>query len=156
MNPMTRCCCIAALLLMASSACHASDADDLTAMLHQFLAGVSDAAVHDRFWGEDLIYTSSRGTRTNKAEIMQGFDASDDSDSDSDAGTSVYTAEDIQIQVYGTTAVVAFRLVATTADKMDTSGGDTVVQYYFNTGTFVKRDGAWQVVAWQATVIPQK
>jgi len=153
MNPMTRCCSIVALLLMASSACHASDADDLTAMLHQFLAGVSDAAVHDRFWGEELIYTSSRGTRTNKAEIMQGFDASDDSDSD--AATPVYTAEDIQIQVYGTTAVVAFRLVATTADRMDASGGDTVVQYYFNTGTFVKRDGAWQVVAWQATVIPQ-
>lgn len=146
MNPMTRCCSIAALLLMASSACHASDADDLTAMLHQFLAGVSDADVHDRFWGEDLIYTSSRGTRTNKAEIMQGFDVSDDSD----AAGPIYTAEDIQIQVYGTTAVVAFRLIATPADKMDASGSDTVVQYYFNTGTFVKRNGAWQ-----ATVIPQ-
>ncbi|MCH7822095.1 MAG: nuclear transport factor 2 family protein [Proteobacteria bacterium] len=150
---MTRCCSIAALLFMASSACYASDTDDLTAMLHQFLAGVSEAAVHDRFWGEDLIYTSSRGTRSSKAEIMQGLAASEDGDSD--VAGPVYTAEDIQIQVYGSTAVVAFRLVATPADKMDASGSDTVVQYYFNTGTFVKRNGVWEVVAWQATVIPQ-
>jgi hypothetical protein len=26
--------------------------------------------------------------------------------------------------------------------------------YYWNTGTFVKRDGEWRVVAWQATKIP--
>jgi hypothetical protein len=25
---------------------------------------------------------------------------------------------------------------------------------YFNTGTFLKRGGNWQAVAWQATVIP--
>jgi len=25
---------------------------------------------------------------------------------------------------------------------------------YFNTGTFLRRNGAWQVVAWQATAIP--
>ena len=25
---------------------------------------------------------------------------------------------------------------------------------YFNTGTFLRRDGLWQVVAWQATRIP--
>jgi hypothetical protein len=25
---------------------------------------------------------------------------------------------------------------------------------YFNTGTFLKRDGEWRALAWQATVIP--
>jgi hypothetical protein len=25
---------------------------------------------------------------------------------------------------------------------------------YFNTGTFLRRDGLWQVVAWQATRMP--
>ncbi len=152
MNSFTRCGGVAIMLFMASTGCLASDVDDLTTTLHEFLAGVSSAEVHDRFWAEDLIYTSSSGTRTNKAEIMQGFVASDDNEAD-DAGP-VYTAEDIQVQVYGTTAVVAFRLVATPASEMDASGKDAVVQHYFNTGTFVKRDSRWKVVAWQATVIP--
>lgn len=141
-----------ALLLLGLAggvpAASASDEEDLTQMLHEFLAGSATAAAHERFWAKDLVYTSSRGTRTNKAEIMQRF-----SDRDNDAGDepgAAYTAEDIQIQLYGTAAVVAFRLVGTPAD------GDTEspVQYYFNTGTFLKRDGIWQVVAWQATRIP--
>ncbi len=138
----------ATLLLMLSVAANASETavDELTTILHEFLAGVSEEAVHDRFWAEDLVYTSSRGTRTNKAEIMQGFDSADD-EKPQEPGP-VYAAEDIQIRVYGTTAVVAFKLVATLRDG-------AAVDYYFNTGTFVKRDGSWQVVAWQATKIPE-
>ena len=145
MKPIAALC--ATLLLMLLTACGASntDADDLTALLHEFLAGVSEEAAHDRFWAEDLIYTSSRGTRTNKAEIMQGFGSEEGGETEESEPT--YTAEDIRSQVYGTTAVVAFRLVATPTD-------DATVDYYFNTGTFVKRNGAWQVVAWQATKIP--
>jgi hypothetical protein len=29
-----------------------------------------------------------------------------------------------------------------------------VVSQYFNTGTFLKREGEWRAVAWQATRIP--
>jgi len=133
------------LLLMLPVAGNASDTDELTAILHEFLAGVSEEAVHDRFWAEDLIYTSSRGTRTNKAEIMQGFGSAEGGETEESGPT--YTAEDIQIQLYGTTAVVAFKLVATPTD-------DAPVENYFNTGTFLKRNGIWQVVAWQATRIP--
>jgi len=123
----------------------AADTDDITAMLHEFLAGAGDAAAHERFWADELVYTSSSGTRTSKAEIMQGFGQTEDDESE--ASGPVYTGEDIQIQIYGTTAVVAFRLVATPA-------GDSVIQSYFNTGTFLKRNGMWRVVAWQATKIP--
>jgi hypothetical protein len=123
----------------------ADDTDDLTALLHEFLARVSERETHDRFWASELIYTSSSGTRTTKAEIMSGFDESD-GDEDDEAAPA-YSAEDIHIQTYGATAVVAFRLVATSAGGAD--------QEYFNTGTFLKRDGEWQVVAWQATSIPQ-
>ena len=135
----------------------ASDTDELTSMLHEFLAGATTEAAHERFWADDLIYTSSRGTRTTKAEIMQGFaEADDDSEessesSDDDEPGPVFTGEDVQIQLYGTTAVVAFKLVGTT---IKTSDAEAEVQQYFNTGTFVKRDGVWQVVAWQATIIP--
>ena len=48
------------------------------------------------------------------------------------------------------TAVVAFRLVGKTNKT-----GKTETANYFNTGTFVKRDGKWQAVAWQATKIPE-
>lgn len=135
-------------LVGAAPAAFASDADDLTQLLHEFLAGSAEAAAHEKFWAEELVYTSSRGTRTSKAEIMQSFS---DRDSDnSDEPGAVYTAEDIQIQLYGTMAVVAFRLVGTSS-AADT---DSVVQHYFNTGTFLKRNGIWRVVAWQATIIP--
>jgi hypothetical protein len=41
----------------------APDAAELTRLLDEFLAGASrnDAAVHDRFWGEPLVYTGSAG-----------------------------------------------------------------------------------------------
>ncbi len=136
----------ATLLLMLPAASNASDTDDLTTMLHEFLAGASVEAVHDRFWAEDLIYTSSRGTRTNKAEILQGLSSADGGNTEESG--PVYTAEDIRVQLYGSTAVVAFKLVATPMD-------DAAAAHYFNTGTFVKRDGVWRVVAWQATRIPE-
>jgi hypothetical protein len=126
----------------------AADADDITAMLHEFLAGAGEAAAHERFWADELVYTSSDGTRTSKAEIMQSFAKTQDDENE--ASGPVYTGEDIQIQIYGSTAVVAFRLVATPAGD----SGDSVVQSYFNTGTFLKRNGMWRVVAWQATRIP--
>lgn len=131
----------------------ASDADDLTAMLHEFLAGASvgDASAHDKFWSDDLIYTSSAGTRTDKAEIMASMTPADDAADTADDGgpSTVYSAENIQVDLYGSTAIVAFKLVGTPQGD-----SDAAIAYYFNTGTFLKRDGAWQVVAWQATKIP--
>lgn len=85
---------------------------------------------------------------------MAGFDDSDDTDEpDEDADETpaiVYTGVDVDVRVYGDTAVVAFKLVGTPTDK----AGDADVLYYFNTGTFLRRDGVWKVVAWQATKIP--
>jgi hypothetical protein len=45
-------------------------------------------------------------------------------------------------------AVVAFRLVGRTEKD-----GAVETARYRNTGTFLKHDGRWQVVAWQATRI---
>jgi len=78
---------------------------------------------------------------------MQRFGKTEEDENE--APGPVYTGADIQIQIYGSTAVVAFRLVATPAGD----SGESVVQSYFNTGTFLKRNGVWQVVAWQATRI---
>jgi ketosteroid isomerase-like protein len=129
------------------------DTAELTKLLQDFLAGASknDIAMHDRFWADELVYTSALGRRKGKADIMRELRDETKATPKPDEGTAVYTAEDIRIQQYGDTAVVAFRLVATT----DKAGTKTVANY-FNTGTFLKRNGKWQVIAWQATVLPKE
>jgi ketosteroid isomerase-like protein len=127
----------------------APDAGELTALLREFLSGASrhDAAVHERFWAPDLIYTSSAGKRLGKAEILAGLRPAPGATASPPPTT--YAAEDVRIQQYGDTAIVAFRLVGTT-----TKEGQTEVASYLNTGTFLKRDGQWRAVSWQATRVP--
>jgi ketosteroid isomerase-like protein len=131
----------------------APDTAELTKLLQDFLAGASknDIAMHDRFWADELVYTSALGRRKGKADIMRELRDETKATPKPEEGTTVYTAEDIRIQQYGDTAVVAFRLLATT-DKAGTKS----VANYFNTGTFLKRNGKWQVIAWQATVLPKE
>jgi ketosteroid isomerase-like protein len=131
-------------------AAESPDAAELTTLLKDFLAGASrnDVAVHERFWAEDLIYTSSSGKRRGKADILRDVRA-EPSTPASGGESTIFTAEDIRIQQYGTTAIVAFRLVGTT-----TKNGKVEVSNYLNSGTFLKRDNKWQVVNWQATKIP--
>jgi ketosteroid isomerase-like protein len=137
------------MVILAGINLHAQSAPaaaELAKLLNEFLVGASrnDAAVHDRFWADDLIYTGSGGRRRGKAEIMKDV-RSAPAPKPGDAKTT-YTAEDVRIQQYGNTAIVAFRLVATTEKD-----GKTDVANYLNTGTFLKRKGKWQVVSWQAT-----
>jgi ketosteroid isomerase-like protein len=129
----------------------APDASELTKLLQDFLAGAgrNDAAVHERFWADDLIYTSSTGRRIGKADILR--EVREEGPPKPGDETTVYTAEDIRIQQYGDIAIVAFRLVGTTDSK-----GTKTVMNYLNTGTFLKRDGKWQVIAWQATLMPKQ
>ncbi|HEV2883375.1 MAG TPA: nuclear transport factor 2 family protein [Pyrinomonadaceae bacterium] len=133
----------AALIVQAQTA---PDAGELTKLLNDFLAGASrnDVAMHDRFWADDVIYTGSAGRRRGKADIMKDV-RSAPAPKPGDAKTT-YTAEDVRIQQYGNTAIVAFRLVGTTEKD-----GKTEVAKYLNSGTFLKRKGKWQVVNWQAT-----
>jgi ketosteroid isomerase-like protein len=134
----------------------APDSTELTKLLKDFLAGAShnDVAMHERFWADDVIYTGSNGKRRGKTEIMRDV-RSAPAPKPGDANTT-YTAEDIRIQQYGNTAIVAFRLVATTEKPSSdaTKPATKEVANYLNTGTFLKRKGKWQVVSWQATKMP--
>ncbi len=120
----------------------AADRDDLNLLLSEFLAAVHEEAAHQKFWADDLVYTSSNGTRFGKSEILDGFGEPSD-----EPPAVSYSAADIDIRIYGVAAIVAFKLVGQPSD------GSAVLEY-FNTGTFLKREGRWQVVAWQATLIP--
>lgn len=135
----------ALLLAFLAAPASAGDREDLTALLNDFLAGAAgDAEIHARFWADDLIYTSSSGKRFGKDEIMQGM-----AEAKGEPVTASYRGEEVDIRLFGDTAVVAFKLLGE-----DRSKGEAVTSHYFNTGTFVKRNGEWEAVAWQATKIP--
>lgn len=138
---------LAALLLAA--AVRAEPVEDeaaLAALLDAFLAGasVNDAEMHERFWHDDLVYTSSSGTRRGKPEIMAGVRSAAPSDPES---MPSYRGEDVEIRIREDTAIMTFRLVA------ETPGGSP--DEYFNTGVFARSDPGWQAIAWQATRIPE-
>ena len=141
------------LLLALALPCFAakpSTADQLTALLHEFLAGVSrnDNSVYGRFFADDLIYTRSAGATITKADILKSLDEPPKPDDPK----SAYDADGITVHPYGNMAVMNFRLIQHITNK----DGSTETNYYRNTGTFLKRNGRWQVVAWQATRVPEK
>ena len=135
-------------LLVFTSIINAGDKVALENLLNDFLAGQT-AAHHDRFWAEDLIYTSSSGARFDKAYIMQKVSSSADnvSDNDEDKQTT-YSAGEVDIRLHDDYAIVAFKLLHKENGKL--------IQTYWNTGTFAKRDIGWQAIAWQATKIPNQ
>ncbi|MFY0606099.1 MAG: nuclear transport factor 2 family protein [Cyclobacteriaceae bacterium] len=120
---------------------------DIETLLGEFLSNVDQKEMHDRFWGADLIYTSSSGTRFGKSDIMSGFDDNEtESTEEDDAPKTSYTSEDITIKVFDDIAVLTFILVGKTtyADSIATSR-------YLNSGTLIQREGAWKVTNWHAT-----
>lgn len=137
------------LCLATVAAAAASDSAALHRLLLEFLdgAGRPGVAVHQRFWADDLVYTGSSGRRIGKADILRDAGAAPPPAATDPA--VAYGAEEVRIRGYGAAAVVAFRLVATTAHD-----GRREVARFLNTGTFVKRNGEWRAVAWQATRVP--
>ena len=145
---------LAACTTVAVSAVEPATADDrtraeITALLTSFLSPEQNPtrAAHESFWADDLVYTSSAGKVTNKAEILASFDEAPKPEAAKPSEPEpVYSAEDILVRPYGEMAALTFRLVARAADGS--------VQFYRNSGTFLRRAGKWQAVTWQATKVP--
>ncbi|MFK8053876.1 MAG: nuclear transport factor 2 family protein [Woeseiaceae bacterium] len=135
------------ILAMSASPVAANDKAELSALLDHFLAGasVSNVEIHDAFWADELVYTSSSGQRTTKADILASMAAAPETPSDTPPAI-VYSAEKVDIRTYDNMAIVAFELVGTPTN------GESQIQRYLNTGTFIKRDDRWQAIAWQATI----
>jgi hypothetical protein len=115
---------------------------EITQLLEWFLAPGNNpkAATHQRFWAEDVVYTRSTGLVRTKAEIMAGF-AGEQPPTDEIR----WSAEDVLVRPYDDAAALTFRLVGRAAD------GSTM--QYRNSAMFLKRDGEWRAVTWQATPI---
>jgi len=141
---------IAASLLLASylSAQGNSTEQQVTKILRDFLAAVprGDRQIFDNFFADDVIYTRSAGVTVNKAEIMKNIDVRA-----ANEPSATFEAEDITVHPYGNNlAIVNFRLVMHSAKD-----GKQETAHLRNTGTFLKRNGKWQVVAWQSTRVPE-
>jgi ketosteroid isomerase-like protein len=141
---------VLAVCLMLATPVRASSADEtLIALLDDFLAGASrnDLAAHERFWSDDLVYTSSSGERFGKKEIIEPMRSATAA---ADEPAMTYGREALLVRVYGDTAVITFRLVGTAQSEPES------VARFYNTGTFLLRDGEWRAIAWQATRINEK
>ena len=112
-------------------------------LLRDFLAAVAqgDKKVFEKFFADDVIYTSSAGVTMNKSEVMKTIGAHAENGS-----KATYRAEDITVHPYEGMVVVNFRMVM---DDEDDGRRETAC--FRNTGTFLKRSGQWQAVAWHAT-----
>lgn len=122
-------------------------AGQLTQMVRDFLANVpkGDRQVFDTFFADDVIYTRSAGVTVDKAEILKNIGVRAVNEPQ-----ATFEADGFTVHPYGDTAVVNFRLV-----MHNMTNGKPETAYFRNTGTFLKRNGKWQVIAWQATRVPE-
>jgi ketosteroid isomerase-like protein len=120
----------------------------VTQLVRDFLANVpkNDPKVFQEFFADDVIYTRATGLTVSKTDILRNIDVRATSDPQ-----MTFEADDFTVHPYGEMAVVNFRLIAHNAQN-----GKPTTVYYRNTGTFLKRNGKWQAVAWQATKVPEK
>ena len=121
---------------------------ELTTLLHNFLDGAAkgDKAAFERFFDEDVIYTRGVGVVIDRASILKSVEAPKPGEA-----MDHYDAEDIVVHQKGDVAIVNFRLVVDTTDH-----GKPQKSYYRNTGTFLRENGQWKVIAWQATPIVEE
>jgi Domain of unknown function (DUF4440) len=135
---------LAAVVLSFAAA--AAPPDEIASLLNEFLAKVDEIAMPERFWADDLVYVSAKGEVRSKAAILESMRAGDTPGvRDRKAGETktTYSAQEVKVRPLGSgAAMLNFRLVQHAGDKTN---------YFRNSGAFVKRDGRWQVVSWQAT-----
>ena len=126
-----------------------NETTEVTALLREFMAGAGsgDRAIFEKFFADDVIYTRATGVVITKSDIMGSLGKP----APASEGKSSYSAEDITVHEYGDTVIVAFRLEGRTMHD----DGKVELAHYRNTGTFLRRNGRWQAVAWQATKISE-
>jgi ketosteroid isomerase-like protein len=116
----------------------------VTQLVRDFLSNVpkNDPKVFQEFFADDVIYTRATGLTVTKADILKNIGVRAASTPE-----ATFEADDFTVHTYGDMAVVNFRLIGHNVEK------DTPTTYFRNTGTFLKRNGKWQAVAWQATKV---
>jgi len=100
-----------------------------------------DAAALERMTSDDYTFITLRGEMLTKADVVRNFSS----------GAAKYqsrTISDLNIRVYGNSAVVTGRAVQKGAENGKDYSGD-----YWFTRVYVRQRGLWTTVALQTTLI---
>ncbi len=95
-----------------------------------------DAAVLDRLWSNDLVFTSPNGKVSNKAQRLAGQKPS------AQTHESTNTNDQVKVYLYGNTAIVT--VLSTWKGK---AGTQEYSDQYQATHVWAKQQGRWQLVA---------
>jgi uncharacterized protein (TIGR02246 family) len=136
-----------ALLLWNANVIGGSAADTSKEEIRALETARNEAIVHgdapalERMTSDDYTFITLRGELRTKAEIVKGFST----------GAFKYASReisDLNIRVYGDTAVVTGRSIQKGAENGKDYSGD-----YRFTRVYVKQNGRWLTVALQATLV---
>ena len=104
----------------------------------------NDTAALERIWADDFTFTNSSGEVQTKAQRLAEIKSGE-------LKFESIRIDDVQVRVYGDTAVVTGRGTV----KGQRRGQDLTGQSR-STSVYVKKQGRWQVVATQITRIAQQ
>ena len=104
-----------------------------------------DVAAIGNLLADDFVATSSRGEIRDKAKEI------DDIKPSPDFKMEGFSLDDIEVRLFGDTAVVTGRSTLRVAFR-----GQSSTSAFRYTRVYVKRHGRWQVVAQQLTRLPQQ
>ena len=102
-----------------------------------------DMKAYARIVGDDYVFTNQDAVIRTKAQMVSAYDA----------GSINYESvmfDEIKVHAYGDTAVVTGR----STQKMKDNDKDITGQFRY-TRVYMKRQGKWQLVATQSTLIPE-
>ena len=118
---------------------------ELIVTVRDFLKNVpaNQRATFDRFFGDEVIYTRGTGQVVTKRDIL-----ADTGNPAVPRANATFEAQEFNVHQYRNFAIMNFKLIAHANEN-----GKSVTRTFRNTGTFMKRNGQWQAIAWQATPI---
>src|SRR5262245_43676481 len=131
------------LLLTVAFQVRADEAADVAALKTLEAARQAAIKTHDfdalrKIYAEDFVAIAGNGSVLSRSDLMEVFARTDD--------RLTFTVDEIDVRLYGASAIFTGRLTARTAS------GDVASVGRF-THVFVKRDGAWVCVHGQSTTL---
>ncbi len=102
-----------------------------------------DRGALERYYADEYVYTHSNGTVLNKAQEISSIMSPDQA-------WTAYKIDDAKARIYGNVAIATGLETLTGTSKAYASGARRFTE------VFVRRNGRWQMVGGQTTLVPTK
>jgi ketosteroid isomerase-like protein len=112
-------------------------------MLNEANFNKKDRATMERLYADDYMYLHSNGTVNNKAQEIAEYMSPD-------LKWTAQKSDDLKVRIYGDVAVVTGVSTLTGSAKGYVSGARRFTQLW------VRRNGSWQSIGGQSTLVPAK